>query len=63
MMSIFLLLMLVPDVGRRTRTYTDERWLYAAEQAPGHDEKHEGTADLYEQPSDEAHDAGKANKH
>jgi cytochrome c oxidase subunit 4 len=63
MMSIFLLLMLVPDVGRRTRTYNDERWLYAAEQTSGHDDKHEGTADLYEQPSDEAHDAGKAHKH
>jgi cytochrome c oxidase subunit IV len=31
MMSIFLLLMLVPDVGRRTDRYSEERWLYAAE--------------------------------
>jgi cytochrome c oxidase subunit 4 len=31
MMSIFLLLMLVPDVGRRTNKYAEERWLYAAE--------------------------------
>lgn len=30
-MSIFLLLMLVPDIGRRTRTYTETRWLHAAE--------------------------------
>jgi cytochrome c oxidase subunit IV len=31
MMSIFLLLMLVPDIGRRTSKYAEERWLYAAE--------------------------------
>ena len=31
MMSIFLLLMLVPDVGRRTEKYTQARWLHAAE--------------------------------
>jgi cytochrome c oxidase subunit 4 len=31
MMSIFLLLMLIPDVGRRTDRYAEERWLYAAE--------------------------------
>ncbi len=31
MMSMFLLLMLVPDIGRRTDRYAEERWLYAAE--------------------------------
>ena len=31
MMSLFLLLMLIPDVGRRTDRYAEERWLYAAE--------------------------------
>jgi len=39
MMSIFLLLMLVPDIGRRTDKYSEERWQYAAtpepEKAPG----------------------------
>src|SRR5437773_9658339 len=51
MMSIFLLLMLVPDVGRRTDRYAEERWLYAAEPkaekppeehgpAPAHDHDH-----------------------
>jgi cytochrome c oxidase subunit 4 len=30
MMSIFLLLMLVPDIGRRTTKYAEERWLHAA---------------------------------
>src|SRR5688572_18095232 len=34
MMSIFLLLMLVPDIGRRTERYSEERWLYAAEPEP-----------------------------
>ncbi len=30
MMSIFLLLMLIPDVGRRMDRYAEERWLYSA---------------------------------
>ena len=30
-MSIFLMLMLVPDIGRRTNRYSEERWLYSAE--------------------------------
>ena len=30
-MSVFLVLMLVPDVGRRTDHYSEERWLYAAD--------------------------------
>jgi cytochrome c oxidase subunit IV len=53
MMSIFLLLMLVPDIGRRTEKYSEERWLYAAEPEPeksptaeepanDHDHKHDG---------------------
>jgi cytochrome c oxidase subunit 4 len=29
-MSIFLLLMLIPDIGLRTRHYAEERWLYSA---------------------------------
>lgn len=40
-MSIFLLLMLCPDILGRTRHYAEERWLYAAapqteESAPAH---------------------------
>jgi cytochrome c oxidase subunit 4 len=31
MMSIFLLLMLIPDIGRRTARYAEEHWLYAAQ--------------------------------
>src|SRR4029079_237909 len=51
MMSIFLLLMLVPDIGRRTDRYAEERWLYDADPrhetapgshppAPAHDQDH-----------------------
>ena len=53
MMSIFLLLMLIPDIGRRTNRYAEERWLYAAqpqsnshaiaaEAAKTHDHNHAG---------------------
>jgi cytochrome c oxidase subunit 4 len=31
MMSIFLVLMLVPDIGRRTLNYSAERWYHAAQ--------------------------------
>jgi len=47
MMSIFLLLMLVPDIGRRTENYSEERWLHAAEPEkkkkddPAHDHDHD----------------------
>ncbi|MFT5522876.1 MAG: cytochrome c oxidase subunit 4 [Pirellulaceae bacterium] len=30
-MSVFLVLMLVPDVGERTKVYEEERWLHASE--------------------------------
>ena len=43
-MSIFLLLMLIPDIGLRTRHYAEERWLHAAEPAAVHhaaEEAHE----------------------
>jgi cytochrome c oxidase subunit 4 len=33
-MSVFLMLMLVPDIGRRTRYYSEERWLHAADRVP-----------------------------
>jgi cytochrome c oxidase subunit 4 len=37
LMSVFLLLMLIPDVGRRTETYSNQRWLHAPRpQAPHH---------------------------
>src|SRR5262245_44103652 len=34
-MSVFLMLMLFPDVLDRTRQYAEERWLYAAEPKTG----------------------------
>lgn len=35
-MSVFLMVMLVPDVGMRTRKYSEERWLYAADPTGSH---------------------------
>ena len=40
MMSIFLVLMLVPDVGLRQRKYTEERKVFAAEPAEHHEAVH-----------------------
>lgn len=37
MMSVFLIIALVPDVGQRTRTYSEERLLHAAEAGSGHE--------------------------
>jgi cytochrome c oxidase subunit IV len=52
MMSLFLVLMLVPDIGRRTRNYSDERWLHSATPVAhkqdhhddAHSESHSGDA-------------------
>ena len=30
-MSVFLVLMLIPDIGERTKMYEEERWLHASE--------------------------------
>jgi len=39
-MSIFLMLMLIPDIGLRTRWYAEERWLYAPPPVTsGHDDQ------------------------
>jgi cytochrome c oxidase subunit IV len=56
MMSIFLLLMLVPDIGRRTERYSEERWLYAAEPEP---EAH-AEVDQHAHEKDHEHDGGKS---
>jgi cytochrome c oxidase subunit 4 len=50
-MSVFLMLMLIPDIGLRTRWYAEERWLYAP--VPG--EKHEG----HDAAHETAHEADK----
>ena len=65
-MSFFLVLMLIPDIARRTNYYTEERWLYAAEEqthhaGEHHDEEHAGGehgASEHDHKS-EAHDAAK----
>ena len=44
MMSMFLILMLVPDVGCRASNYSRERWLHAAEPAEEHMVTHDSGA-------------------
>ena len=36
LMSLFLVLMLVPDIGLRTRRYSEQRWLHAADREADH---------------------------
>jgi cytochrome c oxidase subunit 4 len=58
-MSVFLLLMLYPDIGRRTEKYTNERWLYAARpEAPHHDDEH-----AHDQEAHGAEEAHKSESH
>ena len=52
MMSVFLVLMLVPDVGLRTRNYSEQRWLQTAE--PATDVAHD---DDDETQHDDSHDS------
>jgi cytochrome c oxidase subunit IV len=52
-MSIFLLLMLIPDIGLRTRNYADERWLYAAEPVQAH-----APAEHHDEPREPAQEGG-----
>jgi cytochrome c oxidase subunit 4 len=40
MMSIFLLLMLIPDIARRTEKYSAQRWLHAPVPQAPHDHAH-----------------------
>lgn len=55
MMSVFLLLMLVPDIGCRYNHYAEERLLHAAEPGEHHDAvHHEGAA----HDDERAHDEG-----
>ena len=51
-MSVFLVLMLIPDVGQRARDYAEERWLYAVSPIAHSDHGHEDLL-LY---STETHD-------
>lgn len=41
LMSLYLVLMLVPDIGRRARVYSEERALHAAEKHEVHHEQHD----------------------
>jgi cytochrome c oxidase subunit IV len=35
-MCVFLVLMLIPDIGRRTKYYSEDRWLHSTPKAPVH---------------------------
>jgi cytochrome c oxidase subunit IV len=59
MMSLFLVLMLVPDIGRRTRNYSDDRWLYAAEPVVHHATDHHNEAGDH----GHSHDGGAGHSH
>ena len=57
MMSVFLLLMLVPDVGFRYNRYAEERLLHAADPVASHDVLHpEGDAHGATHDDGHAHD-------
>lgn len=43
-MSILIMLLLVPDIGRRTRLYSEERWRHAAK--PAVVAPHDGKANI-----------------
>jgi cytochrome c oxidase subunit IV len=62
MMSIFLLLMLIPDIGRRTDKYAEERWLHAAEPKPPK-EAPAASGDAHDHDHDHADHAGGQPKH
>lgn len=66
-MSVFLVLMLVPDIGYRTRHYAEERLLYAAppvaERSISHSADHHGpplpfTAEDLKRSADRSHPHG-----
>lgn len=50
-MSIFLLLMLIPDIGMRTKKYSQPRWLHAAEPHADHPAEFEA-AEKEQPPAD-----------
>lgn len=53
MMSVFLVCMLIPDIGMRRQNYSEERQLFAAEPHPEHDGQHGG----HESEDADVHDA------
>ena len=62
MMSVFLVCMLIPDVGRRVVRYSEERWIYATEPAV-HDEHHESTDAHSASGGESAEHGGPAEQH
>lgn len=57
MMSCFLVLMLIPDIGLRTSWYSEERTVQAATIEVGHDDHHDEGDDHAHDTTEHAHDA------
>ena len=57
LMSIFLICMLIPDVGRRTEKYSLRRWTHSSESSV---ETHESREDHHEESSKATTDDGSA---
>lgn len=55
MMSVFLVVMLIPDIGLRTRHYTESRWRYAPEvqEEVHHDDGEEAGHEKEDEPEDD----------
>jgi cytochrome c oxidase subunit 4 len=52
MMSVFLVCMLIPDIGMRMRHYSDERfWRAAVPAQNSHGDEHEAIADTHAEPT------------
>lgn len=52
-MSLFLVLMLIPDIGRRTKYYSEDRWTYSS--LPGEHSQEEGGPDSPEERAASSH--------
>ena len=55
LMSMFLLLMLIPDIGLRVQRYAEERFLYAAEPHAQSEEEHSAAAEHVPPPAGKSH--------
>ena len=58
MISLFLILMLIPDVGLRTRHYTEQRWLHSAQPRANSEHADHNNAHPDDQEEAEKHGSG-----
>lgn len=62
-MSLFLVLMLIPDIALRTRNYAEERWLYSAQPAVHHPAEAHDEKSHDQKPGGEGDEAKAFEKH